>query len=310
MGCTGATVLYFHYQSADGVISRRQLDDYVDCGVYLRGHDMVSGDFKTFRKERILRFFSCANDNDYLSAASIKQKPIVRAEAAHADFSFEICFTGFPAEEKQALTQRAIQANMKVVKSVTIRLSFLCAGANAGRSKMLKAEEQGALIITSVEFLALVEEGVMPEGYTPKELYLLEEGHGAAHAIIDPIVFFADWKYPPKAVLWSAFGIMQAERKGHNGKYVYTYEPENALLQEGDVFYMGNEQTGLQVIHVGDGVEVMHFSKQDHWHALGYLITPEQLVKWLKLGEIPPSHCQISKNQSKSQIAQFYEYSE
>ena len=265
---------------------------------------------KTFRKDRVVCFFNQAGE-DYLKVEAVADhKLISRAKAAHVDFSFEICFTGFSAEEKQALTQRAIQANMKVVQSVTVRLTFLCIGPNAGYKKMLKAEEQGVILITTDEFFALVNDGVMPESYVPKDAHVVEEGHGGAKPVIDPVVFFADWLFPPKAVLWPAFGIIRAERKSRNGQYVYTYEPENALVQVGDVFYFEDQSAGLQVIHVGDGLEVMHFAKQAKWQALGYSITHAQLVDWLKLGLCPPDYCQIHRHQSKNQIAQFYEYSE
>ncbi len=304
-------MLYFHYRDSKGLLSRRQLRNPSDDGFYLRGYDLESKGVKTFRKDRIICFFDQACD-EYLTVESVADhKPIYRAHAAHADYTFEICFTGFSDKEKKSLTQQATQANMKVVQSVTVRLNFLCIGPNAGYKKMLKAEEQGVILITTDEFFALVNDGVMPESYVPKDAHMVEEGHGGAKPVIDPAVFFADWIYPPKAVLWSAFGIIKTERKSRNGQYVYTYEPENALIQEGDVFYFdANQDAGLQVIYVGDGLEIMHFSRKAKWRALGYGITHAQLVDWLKLGQVPPDYCQIHRHQSKSQIAQFYEYSE
>jgi NAD-dependent DNA ligase len=63
----------------------------------------------------------------------------------------EICFTGFSPSEKQVLCELAHKKGLKVVKSVTKNLSFLCAGENAGPSKCKKAQEKGVKIITRDE---------------------------------------------------------------------------------------------------------------------------------------------------------------
>lgn len=55
----------------------------------------------------------------------------------------EICFTGFPDNEKERLCLLALEAGLLVKDSVTKKLSLLVAGAFAGPSKLSKAERQG-----------------------------------------------------------------------------------------------------------------------------------------------------------------------
>jgi NAD-dependent DNA ligase len=60
----------------------------------------------------------------------------------------EICFTGFRPEDKYSLMAYAAKNGMKVVKSVTIGLRYLCIGSDPGPVKMEMAEFQGVNIIT------------------------------------------------------------------------------------------------------------------------------------------------------------------
>ena len=60
----------------------------------------------------------------------------------------EICFTGFRKEEKAELEQKAISVGFNISRSVTKKLDYLCIGETAGPSKLQKAKEQGAEIIT------------------------------------------------------------------------------------------------------------------------------------------------------------------
>lgn len=68
----------------------------------------------------------------------------------------EILFTGFPAAKRAELEALAEGAGMRVVKTVTIDLMYLCIGPNAGPSKMAKADEVGAALIDEAQFLSLI----------------------------------------------------------------------------------------------------------------------------------------------------------
>lgn len=68
----------------------------------------------------------------------------------------EILFTGFPAAKRAELEALAAGAGMRVVKSVTMDLMYLCTGPNAGPSKIDKANEVGAALIDEAQFLSLI----------------------------------------------------------------------------------------------------------------------------------------------------------
>ena len=69
----------------------------------------------------------------------------------------EICFTGFSPLRRTELEIVAIKNNLKVVKSVTVSLDYLCVGGNAGPSKVEKAKKQKVTLITDLEFIDSME---------------------------------------------------------------------------------------------------------------------------------------------------------
>lgn len=73
--------------------------------------------------------------------------------------STQVCFTGFSADEKSELVTLAEEARFEVVGSVTKNLAFLCAGDNAGPSKLEKAREQGVHVLSREQFEHLLETG-------------------------------------------------------------------------------------------------------------------------------------------------------
>lgn len=71
----------------------------------------------------------------------------------------QVCFTGFSSTEKLALGALAQDARLEVVASVTKSLAFLCAGENAGPTKLEKAKAQGNHVLSKEQFLRLLETG-------------------------------------------------------------------------------------------------------------------------------------------------------
>lgn len=63
----------------------------------------------------------------------------------------QLCLTGFRRSEKEALRAVAEEAGYAVVSRVTTRLSVLVAGENAGPSKLQRAAEVGARVLTAAE---------------------------------------------------------------------------------------------------------------------------------------------------------------
>ena len=74
----------------------------------------------------------------------------------------QICFTGFSDAVKEELGAMAEVAKLEVVKSVTKSLMFLCAGENAGPSKLDKAKSQQVIILSRQQFIDLTESGEVP----------------------------------------------------------------------------------------------------------------------------------------------------
>ena len=76
--------------------------------------------------------------------------------------TFEICFTGFGASERTELEKLANIQGMTVRTSVTTSLKFLCAGENAGPSKVKRALSQGVTFLNREQFMELISDGVLP----------------------------------------------------------------------------------------------------------------------------------------------------
>ena len=74
----------------------------------------------------------------------------------------QICFTGFDQTARAALEERAREAHLEVVKSVTKSLRYLCAGPNAGPSKLEKAKKQHVVLMSPEQFDTMIETGELP----------------------------------------------------------------------------------------------------------------------------------------------------
>lgn len=69
----------------------------------------------------------------------------------------QVCFTGFPDNEKERLSRLALDAGLLVKDSVTKNLALLVTGAFPGPSKLSKAEKQGCTITDETGFLEFVQ---------------------------------------------------------------------------------------------------------------------------------------------------------
>lgn len=73
-----------------------------------------------------------------------------------------ICFTGFRPDDRERLEKLAEQAGYRVLTGVSARLKVLVTGEAPGPSKLEKARQQGATILSEAEFLAGI--STNPEG--------------------------------------------------------------------------------------------------------------------------------------------------
>lgn len=151
----------FIYRDAKGNVTARTITEVSEREQYLQGYCQQSGGLKTFRKDRVLEYFS-----DIVSAKSRLQHHIATnppPKPSRPRCSVDICFTGFKSADKERLVGIASAAGFTVRSSVTNDLSFLCGGPNAGPVKVQKAREEGSIYLDESQFLLLVETGEIPD---------------------------------------------------------------------------------------------------------------------------------------------------
>lgn len=76
----------------------------------------------------------------------------------------QVCFTGFPVDEKAELAALASKAGLDVVRSVTKRLAYLCIGEEPGPAKLEKAGRQEVTILDRRQFERMLATGEIPLG--------------------------------------------------------------------------------------------------------------------------------------------------
>lgn len=173
--------LYFVYINAKGVIAAYELANVKYNGDYIQGYCPTEGAFRTFRKDRFIKFLDSFEDaieylNKVVPTLDINKNEWVKTKSRHhydsfnlkkPDFNdtFEVCFTGFKKTDKDRLKDSAISAGMIVRSDVTANLHILCCGYNAGPKKMEIATLKGTMVLTENEFLDFLNSGVIPDKY-------------------------------------------------------------------------------------------------------------------------------------------------
>lgn len=168
------SAISFTYRDAKGEISHRELIQWKENSLYLQGRSSVDTFPKTYRKDRIVAF---GTGEDLLLNEAAPPAPSTRTRATPMEFAaaaaasgqpstpngiHQVLFTGFAAAQRVELELRAEQSGLKVMKTAGKSLTFLCYGDNAGPTKVIKAQEAGAFIIDSEQFLHLIQTGELP----------------------------------------------------------------------------------------------------------------------------------------------------
>jgi len=171
------TTIKFSYKDAKDNVSERELIQWSENSVYIQGRSNSDSFPKTFRKDRIVEFLFGAELLLHDAAPPAprllpKPKPSAFAAVEAASSSpqpktppggiNQILFTGFAAAHRAELEQKALDFGLKVMSTPGKTLTFLCYGDNAGPTKVVKAQEAGAFIIDSEQFLSLITTGEMP----------------------------------------------------------------------------------------------------------------------------------------------------
>ena len=154
------TSLHFDYRKADGSESMRRVTEWSEQGHYVVGFDELAKQIRTFRKDRITRY----HDGCEGLLMHPKDEPPPRiVRSAPADQRPQILFTGFTAALRADLEQQCNAAGLRVMKTVSLTLTFLCAGPNAGPAKVAKARLKGAYVLSADDLPEFLETGELPD---------------------------------------------------------------------------------------------------------------------------------------------------
>lgn len=151
-------ILRFIYSDAEGVVSERELTHWRENSLYIQGRSEGDSLPKTFRKSRVQRYLQGAELLQF-DLAPAAPEPTPRAPA---DARAQVLFTGFKSAARDYLESQAEQHGFRVMKTPGKSLAVLCIGPNAGPSKVEKAREAGAFIVTEPEFEHLLQTGEVP----------------------------------------------------------------------------------------------------------------------------------------------------
>lgn len=151
-------ILRFIYTNAADETTEWTLTRWNEDSVYLQGRSETDSRYRTFRKDRVDRYLEGA-ELLLLDKAPLARKPKPKAPK---DSRPKILFTGFKAADRQRLESWADSQGLRVMKSPSKDLAYLCAGSNAGPSKLDAAREAGAFIVSEEDLVWVLETGELP----------------------------------------------------------------------------------------------------------------------------------------------------
>jgi hypothetical protein len=290
-------VVGFEYCNSQGEIKDVHLIGWRESGCYLLGRCLEDGKFKTYRIDRIKRYFS--------DVSVVLQNPVqlpppkLKSSSLDKADGLQVCFTGFTADQKKVFEEQAITAGLAVVQSVTKNLKFLVCGANAGPKKIEQARDRSIYILSSAQFGLLIETGELPD-----DQVVLVGQRSFAERLDNPSLVFKDWHYKAEEWHWSAFGVSVRQFVVPGSTAVASAWSQMSGVydfHQGDVFYDAvNQANFLQVAYNSeDGTLEIHevFGKEP---AEGYQVTEEQFAFWLETGIRPNTALRIYRGNSRS----------
>lgn len=143
-------LLTFRYRDGSGQEKDWALKKAKESGKYLTGFSTHDGKYRTFRKDRVVEYLD--GSASVLLQPFIDPPPPISAKP-------DVLFTGFLKARRAELEAIAAAAGMRVRKTVTKDLIYLCCGPNAGPTKIEGAREKGAFILFEESFLGMLETG-------------------------------------------------------------------------------------------------------------------------------------------------------
>ena len=150
------SALIFDYTDSGGKTRLWSLVNIHETEYHFSGIATDIGAYRTFKKTRVNRYL---DGSEAMLNAPFAVQPTVEKPPAGLD----ILFTGFAAARRKELENLTKQVDgLKLVKTPTEHLRFICCGYNAGPSKVRTAIERGAWVLTEDDFLRLIDTGELP----------------------------------------------------------------------------------------------------------------------------------------------------
>lgn len=156
----------FLYKNGQGEISDRTVDVAQVGTSHFAGFCHRELDERTFRFDRIIGVATLTDTSAKVLPDELRdllrgydEQELRRRKRAAAKTGHEILFTGFKKERRAELEDIAQNAGMVVRKNVTNNLDFLCAGSNAGPTKLAEARERGVMVLDEQQFVRMLETG-------------------------------------------------------------------------------------------------------------------------------------------------------
>ncbi|WP_313128867.1 BRCT domain-containing protein [Stutzerimonas nitrititolerans] len=147
--------LHFIYRDAHGAVSERTLTRWSENTRYIQGRSETGSLPKTYWKDCMVQFL--AGEELLLNeAAPLTPEPKPKASP---DERPHILFTGFKSAKREVLEHVAAEQGLRVMKTASKTLTFLCIGDNAGPTNIEKAREAGAFILNELRLRTLFESG-------------------------------------------------------------------------------------------------------------------------------------------------------
>jgi hypothetical protein len=148
-------LLSFLYKDSKGNVTERTLIHWKETSIYIQGRCSADAFYRTFRKDRVIEYLQGAERLSFERAPA----PPPFSPSLPKDMRGQILFTGFKQDERIVLEGLAALHGLKVVKTPTKNLGFLCAGYNAGWAKVRAAVEVGAFILSETQLRTMFETG-------------------------------------------------------------------------------------------------------------------------------------------------------
>ena len=148
--------MLFDYTDSAGKTRLWSLVNVHEAEYHFSGIATDVGAYRTFKKSRVNRYI---DGSESMLSTPFAVQPTVEKPPA----GLEILFTGFAAARRKELENLTKQSGgLKLVKTPTEHLRFICCGYNAGPSKVRAAIERGAWVLTEDDFLRLIDMGELP----------------------------------------------------------------------------------------------------------------------------------------------------